>query len=144
MNKIFCALFTQHRKAHTFWHTRVIFKHGPNCVFTPCFFHYRLYTYWYWSRFHNVLFRQDCFSFWTTCYEKIDCIRYCFDHIYMYKIFSLSLWRFYCYTHSTLLRFVWQPVNALKSSMRRRLPCFTQSTVRFGSHVYWAKNALSF
>lgn len=49
LNKIFCVLFTQHRKAHTFWHTRVIFKHGPNCVFTPSLAYHIALTFYIFS-----------------------------------------------------------------------------------------------
>lgn len=90
-------------KAHTFWHTRVIFKHGPNCVFTPSPYHIALtfyfffttdyieYTYWYWSRFYNMLFRQHCFSFELHAMKNLLQIILLWPYIHVLHFFTFAL-----------------------------------------------------
>lgn len=71
------------------------------------------YTYWYWSRFYNMLLRQHCFSF------KLHAMKNWLHKIllwpYIYTCITFFHFRFDVFTVTRIQlcwALIWQPVNA--------------------------------
>lgn len=70
------------------------------------------YTYWYWRRFYNMLFRQHCFS--SELYAMKNWLHkiLLWPYIHVLDFLLLSLWRFTVTRIQLCWALIWQPVNA--------------------------------